>query len=152
MIVKFVLNQNLSYFHNSKYFRHVSIKNLSTVLAIYGPINWTILAMFGPRNKLEPFWQFMEPDIANFWHFMVPETAPFWWYLLGSEIAKLVQFLGPETARIWLFIGDFCWGHKSPKWCSLWGQKVLTYGYFWNFSWNICFSFQPCLRQYIKVL
>ena len=41
-------------------------------------VNWTILAIYGPRNRLEPFWQFLAPEIANSWQFMVPETAPFW--------------------------------------------------------------------------
>ena len=80
------------------------IKNLSTILAIYGPINWTILAIYGPRNKLEPFWLFMVQEIANSLQFMAPETAPFWLFLQGSEIAKMVQFLGPETASKWLFL------------------------------------------------
>ena len=57
---------------------HTFIKDLSTILAVYGPRNWTILASYGARNKGEPFWQFMAPEIAIFWQFMDPEIAPFW--------------------------------------------------------------------------
>ena len=54
------------------------IKNLSTILAVYDPRNWTILAIYVPRIKREPFWLFMAPEIINSWQFMAPETAPFW--------------------------------------------------------------------------
>jgi hypothetical protein len=31
-------------------------------------------AIYGARNKVEPFWQFMAPEIAISWQFMAPET------------------------------------------------------------------------------
>jgi hypothetical protein len=35
----------------SPYSLQISIKDLSTILAVYGPRNWTILAIYGARNK-----------------------------------------------------------------------------------------------------
>jgi hypothetical protein len=51
---------------------------MSNILEVNGPRNCTILAIYGARNKREPFWQFMAPEIAISWQFMAPETAPFW--------------------------------------------------------------------------
>jgi hypothetical protein len=47
------------------------IQDLSTIFTVYDPRNRPILAIFGPRNKQEPFWQFMV-------QFLVPETAGIW--------------------------------------------------------------------------
>ena len=40
--------------------------------------NCTILAIYVSRNELEPFWQFMAPEIAISGQFLATETAPFW--------------------------------------------------------------------------
>ena len=103
------------------------IKNLSTILAVYGPRNWTILAIYGPRNKLEPFWLFMAPEIANLWQFMAPETAPFWWFLLLDSRARNRQN-GSVSGTI------------NPP----------VYGYFWNLPAKFV-SFHTCLSQYLQV-
>ena len=53
------------------------IKGLSTIWAVYGAKNRTILIISWPRNESELFWQCKAPQIAISWQFMAPETAPF---------------------------------------------------------------------------
>ena len=62
------------------------------------------MAIYGSRNKLEPFWLFMAPEIAISWQIMAPETAPFWLFLGPAEINPVVQFMGAKIAVIWLYL------------------------------------------------
>ena len=79
--------------------RHYSIKDLLTILAVYGHRNCTILAIYGSRNEWEPIWQFMAPEITISWQFMAPETAQFWWFLVPDSGSRNIKNGAVSGAR-----------------------------------------------------
>ena len=45
--------------------RKEGIKDLSIILAVYGPKNWIFFAIYCPRNEWESFWLFMGPLVSK---------------------------------------------------------------------------------------
>jgi hypothetical protein len=72
--------------------------------------------------------------------------------IYGARNSHILAIYGPRNGTILAIYGSGFRGLKSPKWCSFWDHKLPEYGYFWSFSENICFSFPPGPRQYLKVI
>ena len=76
--------------------RKEGIKDLSIILAVYGPRNWIIFAIYCPRIEWESFSLFMRPDMDL--------SDEFWFWILGPEISRMVQILAPESVSLfWLY-------------------------------------------------
>ena len=86
----------LAHFNVQVNCRKEGIKDLSIILAVYGPRNWIIFAIYCPRIEWESFSLFMGPDMDH--------SDEFCFWILGPEISRMVQFLAPESASLfWLY-------------------------------------------------